>query len=170
VLKPSQAISCVSVQLKTSVSEISISNISHQLMQWMTICCWYINYIWSFVIPTLMMVDFQRIIWHYFPEDRTLHNHRCENLKSYAASALLSLSYWQIFFKVCILCADSNTELGSSTGGTLVQVYLQDSLSSDIQSQHNHYIASEAFTMSAMKPSLAISDVHMKLCDESLMI
>jgi hypothetical protein len=26
---------------------------------------------------------FQRATRHYIPEDRTLHNHRCENLKSY---------------------------------------------------------------------------------------
>jgi hypothetical protein len=25
----------------------------------------------------------QRTIWRYIPEDGTLHNHRCENLKSY---------------------------------------------------------------------------------------
>jgi hypothetical protein len=30
-----------------------------------------------------MSVDFQRTTWRYIPEDRTLHNHRCENLKSY---------------------------------------------------------------------------------------
>jgi hypothetical protein len=28
-------------------------------------------------------VDFQRTTQRYTPEDRTLHNHRCENLKSY---------------------------------------------------------------------------------------
>jgi hypothetical protein len=28
-------------------------------------------------------VDFQRTAQHYFPEDRTLHNHRWDNLKSY---------------------------------------------------------------------------------------
>jgi hypothetical protein len=28
-------------------------------------------------------VDFQRTTRRYIPEDRTLHNHRCENLKSY---------------------------------------------------------------------------------------
>jgi hypothetical protein len=27
--------------------------------------------------------DFQGTTRHYAPEDRTLHNHRCENLKSY---------------------------------------------------------------------------------------
>jgi hypothetical protein len=27
-------------------------------------------------------VDFQRTTWRYIPEDRTLHNHRCENVKS----------------------------------------------------------------------------------------
>jgi hypothetical protein len=28
------------------------------------------------------VVDFQRTIGRYIPEDSTLHNHRCENLKS----------------------------------------------------------------------------------------
>jgi hypothetical protein len=28
-------------------------------------------------------VSFQRNTWRYTPEDRTLHNYRCENLKSY---------------------------------------------------------------------------------------
>jgi hypothetical protein len=28
-------------------------------------------------------VDFQRTTRHYNPEDRTLHNYRCENLKTY---------------------------------------------------------------------------------------
>jgi hypothetical protein len=28
-------------------------------------------------------VDFQQTTWRYIPEDRTLHNHRSENLKSY---------------------------------------------------------------------------------------
>jgi hypothetical protein len=28
------------------------------------------------------VVDFHQTIWHYIPEDRTLHNHHCENLKS----------------------------------------------------------------------------------------
>jgi hypothetical protein len=29
------------------------------------------------------MVDFQRTTWRYVPEDGTLYNHHCENLKSY---------------------------------------------------------------------------------------
>jgi hypothetical protein len=29
------------------------------------------------------VVDFQQTTWHYIPEDRTLHNHCCENLKSH---------------------------------------------------------------------------------------
>jgi hypothetical protein len=28
-------------------------------------------------------VDFQRTTWRYIPEERTIHNHRCENLNSY---------------------------------------------------------------------------------------
>jgi hypothetical protein len=34
-------------------------------------------------------VDFQRTTQHYIPEARALHNHRCENLKSYNASFCL---------------------------------------------------------------------------------
>jgi hypothetical protein len=30
-----------------------------------------------------MSVDFQQTTWRYIPEDSTLHNHCCENLKSY---------------------------------------------------------------------------------------
>jgi hypothetical protein len=30
-----------------------------------------------------MSIDFQRITLRYIPEDRTLHNHKSENLKSY---------------------------------------------------------------------------------------
>jgi hypothetical protein len=30
-----------------------------------------------------MSVDFQQTIQHYIPEDNTLYNHHCENLKSY---------------------------------------------------------------------------------------
>jgi hypothetical protein len=31
-------------------------------------------------------VDFQFITWHRIPEDKTLHNHCCENLNSYYTS------------------------------------------------------------------------------------
>jgi hypothetical protein len=30
-----------------------------------------------------MTVDFQRTIWHFIPEDGTVHNDRCDNLKYY---------------------------------------------------------------------------------------
>jgi hypothetical protein len=33
-------------------------------------------------------VDFQRTTWHCIPEDRTLHNHRCENLRLYTVYGL----------------------------------------------------------------------------------
>jgi hypothetical protein len=32
-----------------------------------------------------MLIDFQRATWRYIAEERPLHNHRCENLKSYLA-------------------------------------------------------------------------------------
>jgi hypothetical protein len=45
-------------------------------------------------------VDTQRTTQRYFPEDRTLHNHRCENLKSYIWMEIMKKyiiklqSYW----------------------------------------------------------------------------
>jgi hypothetical protein len=35
----------------------------------------------SLPYATKTTVDFQRITWRYIPENSTLHNHRCENLK-----------------------------------------------------------------------------------------
>jgi hypothetical protein len=43
-------------------------------------------------------VDFQRITGRYIPEDRTLHNHLCENLKSYKKSN--SFSFVRLYFSV----------------------------------------------------------------------
>jgi hypothetical protein len=34
-------------------------------------------------------VDIQRNTRRYIPEDNTLHNHRCENLKSYTISVIV---------------------------------------------------------------------------------
>jgi hypothetical protein len=34
-------------------------------------------------------VYFQRIIWHCIPENRSLHNHRCENIRSYVKKKYL---------------------------------------------------------------------------------
>jgi hypothetical protein len=36
----------------------------------------------------------QRTTWHHIPEDDTLHNHRCENLKSY----MFYLDNMSVFF------------------------------------------------------------------------
>jgi hypothetical protein len=35
------------------------------------------------ICSTETSVDFQQTTRHYIPEDSTLYNHRCENLKSY---------------------------------------------------------------------------------------
>jgi hypothetical protein len=35
-------------------------------------------------------VDFQRTTRRYIPEDRHLHNHRCQNLKSYIGGVCLN--------------------------------------------------------------------------------
>jgi hypothetical protein len=37
-----------------------------------------------------MSLDFQRTTQRFIPEDKTLHNHRCENLKSYNIKKPLS--------------------------------------------------------------------------------
>jgi hypothetical protein len=44
--------------------------------------CYLLGYnaVWS---VESQVVDIQRTTQRYIPEDRTLHNHRCENLKSY---------------------------------------------------------------------------------------
>jgi hypothetical protein len=43
-----------------------------------------------------MSADFQRTTRPYIPEDRTLYNHRCENLRSYMKRILVLLvSYTQ---------------------------------------------------------------------------
>jgi hypothetical protein len=34
-------------------------------------------------------LEFQRTTQHYFPDHRTLHNHRCENLKPYVCAYML---------------------------------------------------------------------------------
>jgi hypothetical protein len=35
-------------------------------------------------------VGFKRTTWRYVTEDRTIHNHRCENLKSYHITHIVS--------------------------------------------------------------------------------
>jgi hypothetical protein len=39
-------------------------------------------------------VDFQRTTRSYIPEDSILHNHRCENLKSYINKYVKSTCLW----------------------------------------------------------------------------
>jgi hypothetical protein len=36
-------------------------------------------------------VDFQRTTRHYIPEERTLHNNHCENLKSYEDNITMAI-------------------------------------------------------------------------------
>jgi hypothetical protein len=48
-------------------------------------------------------VDFQRTTRRYITEDSTLHNHRCENLKSY---------FVELFITVIIsVCFSNNTQI-----------------------------------------------------------
>jgi hypothetical protein len=51
-------------------------------------------------------VDFQRTTRRYIPEDSTLHNHRCEDLKSYNSMLfrnILKRPFW-IYFAVIFMC------------------------------------------------------------------
>jgi hypothetical protein len=36
-----------------------------------------------------MSVDFQRITWRYIPDDKILHNHLCQNQKTYTCATLV---------------------------------------------------------------------------------
>jgi hypothetical protein len=45
------------------------------------------------------LVDFQRTTRRYIPEEGTLHNHRCENLKSYKLKRRLLLFRNEILYK-----------------------------------------------------------------------
>jgi hypothetical protein len=47
-------------------------------------------------------VDFQRVTRRYIPEDKTLHNHRCENLKSYFHLSVLL--HPPFYFSVLLSC------------------------------------------------------------------
>jgi hypothetical protein len=44
-------------------------------------------------------VDFQRTTWRYIPEDSTIYDHSCENLKSYEEQA----RYHEVF-RCCRFC------------------------------------------------------------------
>jgi hypothetical protein len=41
-------------------------------------------------------IDGQQTTQHYIPEDRTCHNHHCENLKSHTQSDWLSVAFFPI--------------------------------------------------------------------------
>jgi hypothetical protein len=55
----------------------------HLLSRWFLTPLIVTPWRWRRYVPPKMSVEFQRTTRRYIPEDRTLHNHRCENLKSY---------------------------------------------------------------------------------------
>jgi hypothetical protein len=74
--------------LSTDVSEEHITSIFRALLA----NCFHAGFLLSLFFSTLNMEtiyssetsdDTQRTTWRYIPEDGTLHNHRCENAKSY---------------------------------------------------------------------------------------
>jgi hypothetical protein len=48
-----------------------------------------------------MLVDFQQTTQRYIPNDRILHNHHCENLKSYFIWFVLSVFTLRAVFMFC---------------------------------------------------------------------
>jgi hypothetical protein len=85
-------------------------------------------------------VDFQRTIWRYIPKDRTLYNHRCENLKSYVTvtwfklvqpyrnptvwtcTALLYMNYTLVWFDV----VDCSSTLHQRSKHSSLKILLQN--------------------------------------------
>jgi hypothetical protein len=55
--------------------------------------------------PSKTSVDFQQTPWRYVPEDRTLHNHECENLKSYTDKTIIGGIYlkYKMMLKALLL-------------------------------------------------------------------
>jgi hypothetical protein len=58
-----------------------------------------------------MSVDLHRTTRHYIPEDRTLYNHRCENLKSYrriefTSYRLFLYNLFQYYPQICLWLLD----------------------------------------------------------------
>jgi hypothetical protein len=61
---------CFAPHLKGQASFMLVSSLAYSSILKMEASC-----------PSKTSLDFQQTIWRYVPEDRTLHNHQCENLK-----------------------------------------------------------------------------------------
>jgi hypothetical protein len=67
-----------------------------------TLCSPYQNFLAALTLkmdvtcPSKTSVDFQQTAHRYIPEDRTLHNHQCENLKSCKSSDDLCINIFVI--------------------------------------------------------------------------
>jgi hypothetical protein len=55
------------------------------------------------------LVDFQRTILHFNPEDRNLRNHSCENLNSYKLYNITEMKTW--VFGVSFIIYQNQEEL-----------------------------------------------------------
>jgi hypothetical protein len=69
-------------------------------------CSAFSNLKMEAVCSSEMSVDFQRITWRYISKESTLHNHRCDNLKSYiikSSSLHKALRRMQIWLKYMAL-------------------------------------------------------------------
>jgi hypothetical protein len=81
---------------------------------------------WRRHAPPKRLVDFQRTIRRYIPEDRTLDNHRCENIKSYKGN-LICICNARIYAVLCINFKENfiwTGVLAAVTLYSLVDIYL----------------------------------------------
>jgi hypothetical protein len=62
------------------------------------------------ILSSEMLVDSQRITRRYIPENGSLHNHRCENLKSQIEHSLLYKSLTDRFV-VCIVKKEKGKDI-----------------------------------------------------------
>jgi hypothetical protein len=65
--------------------DVSEEHVAELLASYMLLvfCLAYSSILMMETCSSETSVDTQRTIWRYIPEDRTLHNHSCENIKSY---------------------------------------------------------------------------------------
>jgi hypothetical protein len=63
---------------------------------------WFLAWLISW--PSKMLADLHRTTWRYIPHNISLHNHCCENLKSYMVTTFLPINHFHIHFKLWLSC------------------------------------------------------------------
>jgi hypothetical protein len=58
----------------------------------------FLSWRWRRYVPPKRRFDTERTTRRYTPEDGTLHNHHCENIKSYVSNLVCVLLFYFLFF------------------------------------------------------------------------